>query len=626
MKPMLISLLLLTCVFSRESNTAYFPKWKLEVKNEFGTEEEIVLRAGQFTKVTFVVTNENDYTFYDRFFDTSEFKIFLQDDNLVTLEESYEITPFNSLEYTTYIGLNCENQINAEEYTFTFSVEEKENSDEDTPKLNVVPTSVKIDKTPQKLTLTPVLSTLLEHSFNLVKLKEKIYNINPIVITSSASDVNSNFEEISIPEFYPLHEPKENELIFSPFCTNKKLEESKDEKEFTYHLELSSDKQCFYLNEESTELNIKVIKGEPQSFNDKTFEDFLASKENVTPEFDKTNNIQIKINVPFAPLIYLCSLFQSDSYFSGMVFIYDEILTTGEYILKFDDLQSEKEYNGMCFLSNNDETENKIENSDESMIYFLDLIPSKDFNRKPECVEFNFASNSDSNNLNMFGAMAEKYCFDVMNEGEPIQIRITGSARCLFIQDEEESEMRNKVKICARAGPFNRDLKYKKENEEVYFKRNFKKFVNNLSDGQKIEENLGLSGLIVESTNRVSYKEREEVKNEEKVFEEKEVEKEDKIEKEAEKVEEDKQGEEKEDKVEKKEEVEKDEDEKNEVIEKKENKKEEDKVLLHEIEKDEEDKVEKEEDKKEVKKDKKKKQDNKIEEVLNKMLNIRGQK
>ena len=244
MKSMLISLLLLTCVFSRESNTAYFPKWKLEVKNEFGT-EGIVLRAGQYTKVTFVVTNENDYTFYDRFFDTSEFEIFLEDDNLVTLEESYEISPFNSLEYTTYIGLNCENQINAEEYTFTFSVNEEENSDEDTPKLKVVPTSVKIDKTPQKLTLIPVLSTLLEHSFNLLKLKEKIYNMETLHITASTSDDNSQLEEIKISKFEPLIGPKENGLIITPFCTNVALEESEDEKEFTYHLELSGDNQCF---------------------------------------------------------------------------------------------------------------------------------------------------------------------------------------------------------------------------------------------------------------------------------------------------------------------------------------------------------------------------------------------
>jgi hypothetical protein len=212
------------------------------------------------------------------------------------------------------------------------------------------------------------------------------------------------------------------------------------------------------------------MKGEPQTFTDKNYEDFLDSKENVTPEFDKTNNIQIKINVPFTPLIYLCSLYQSISDLSGLVVFYDEILTTGEYILKFDDLQSEKEYEGFCLFMNDDEyIEGQhvfIGKYQESIVHFSHLIPSKDFNRKPECVEFNFASNSDSNNLHMFGAMAEKYCFDVMNEGEPIQIRITGSAECLFIQDEE-SEMRNKVKICARAGPFNRDLKYKKENEEV---------------------------------------------------------------------------------------------------------------------------------------------------------------
>jgi hypothetical protein len=147
MKYILVSLFLVTYIFSRDINSAYFPKWKLEVKNEFGTDEEIVLKAGQYTKVTFVVSNENDYTYYERFFDSSKFRIFLNDDNLVTLKEEYEINPFESLEYTTYIGLNCENQINTKEYSFTFSSKEEENSDENTPKLKVVSTTVKIDKT-----------------------------------------------------------------------------------------------------------------------------------------------------------------------------------------------------------------------------------------------------------------------------------------------------------------------------------------------------------------------------------------------------------------------------------------------------------------------------------------------
>ena len=55
---------------------------------------------------------------------------------------------------------------------------------------------------------------------------------------------------------------------------------------------------------------------------------------------------------------------------------------------------------------------------------------------------------------------AEKYCYDIMNEGEPIQIRITGSAECTVIQDDdndevnidEEPEIRRKFTICAKAG------------------------------------------------------------------------------------------------------------------------------------------------------------------------------
>ena len=57
-----------------------------------------------------------------------------------------------------------------------------------------------------------------------------------------------------------------------------------------------------------------------------------------------------------------------------------------------------------------------------------------------------------------------------MNEGEPIQIRITGSAECEYIQDEIEEEnkkankkfdIRKKYKICAKPGPFNKDVEYR---------------------------------------------------------------------------------------------------------------------------------------------------------------------
>ena len=631
MKYILATLFLITYIFSRDINTAYFPKWKLEVKNEFGTDEEIVLKAGQYTKVTFVVSNENDYTYYERFFDNSKFRIFLNDENLVTLEEEYEINPFESLEYTTYIGLNCENQINTKEYSFTFSSKEEENSDENIPKLKVVSTTVKIDKTPQKITLTPVSTSLLEHSVSHFILKEIIYNIKPIYIDSRESDDNFFLNSVELPEFTSEEAKFENQLLMDRFGTEKSLENLKGATEFTYHLELSEDNQCFYINEESIEFTVKVKEGEPQLFTDKNDEDFITSMENITPEYDKTNNIQIKVNIPFAPFLYYCIVDELHKELEGEkddgteITIYDEILTPGEYILKFDDLQSDKEYKGFCIFNNNngiEDEENSLNYSNYKIVIIGDvsqssfpshLIPSKDFNRKTQCADFIFAPNSDSNNLNLFGPIAEKYCYDIMNEGEPIQIRITGSAECTFIQDDdneeinkdEESEIRRKFTICAKAGPFNRDLKYKKEGEKVLFKENFDKFVDNLSNGQKIEDNLGLSGLIVEST----YREKRFSINEEKVEEEKEVEKEDKIEKEVEKVEEDKKEKEaekvEEDKKEKEVQKEKEEDKVEKEKEKLEEEKDsEDKNELEKEVKEEEDKVEKEEDKREEERDK----------------------
>ena len=565
------------------------PKWKLEVKNEFGSDEEIVLRAGQYTKVTLIVSSESDYTYYERFFDFSSYEIYIEDQNIVSLEEKYEILPYKQLEYTTYIGLECINEIYTEEYTFTFSVKTKNEKllEESIPKLKIVPTSVKINQTPQKLTLIPVNSTINEYSSSQLKLKEKINNIDLIMIKSRNQDDNYYFESASI---VFSEDNYENKLVFlSSFGTKVSLKELEGENQFTYFLEFynSKDEKCFYLNEDSKKLTINIKKGISKDFNEKYVKEIISSIENVTPKYDKTNNIQIKINIPFAPVYYKCMINFKENEEEGKKILYDIFTTPGEKILKFDGLQANKEYEGNCFFDNLDST---FINSKSRFVFisFGDvdksdfkskLIPSKDFNRITQCVEFNFASNSDTTSLNFFGPIAEQYCFDSMNEGEPIQIRITGSAECEYIQDEIEEEnkkankkfdIRKKYKICAKPGPFNKDVEYKNKGVQERFKKNFDKFIEKLSDGDKIEENLGLEGLIVESKN--IYKEvlvlekklnieieeekeeeegKEEGKKEEKVKEEEKEEKlEDKIEEQKEEEKEEKKEEEKEEKKE----------------------------------------------------------------------------
>ena len=78
-------------------------------------------------------------------------------------------------------------------------------------------------------------------------------------------------------------------------------------------------------------------------------------------------------------------------------------------------MQSNKEYKGFCILNNNNGIEDQENNLNYKVVIIGNagnalqssfpshLIPSKDFNRKTQFADFIFASNSDSNNLNLFG-------------------------------------------------------------------------------------------------------------------------------------------------------------------------------------------------------------------------------
>ena len=59
MKSILFLLFLIKCVLFRDSRAGYFPKLKIEVKNELRTDEKIVSKAGQYTKVRFIGVNED---------------------------------------------------------------------------------------------------------------------------------------------------------------------------------------------------------------------------------------------------------------------------------------------------------------------------------------------------------------------------------------------------------------------------------------------------------------------------------------------------------------------------------------------------------------------------------------
>ena len=98
--------------FSISSTISPKSNWKLDVKNENMTNETIIVKPNQYTKVILVVSHEDDLDILDYSFDRSKFTIELEDnDHLHLYGEKMIITPSASLEYIAYIGLECEYDI-----------------------------------------------------------------------------------------------------------------------------------------------------------------------------------------------------------------------------------------------------------------------------------------------------------------------------------------------------------------------------------------------------------------------------------------------------------------------------------------------------------------------------------
>ena len=82
--------------------------WKLSIKDEENKSSLINLLPGIFTKVTLSLTNENGEETFDDSKSPISFKISLKNKNLVSVSDSYTLTPSESLVYSVYIGIKCE--------------------------------------------------------------------------------------------------------------------------------------------------------------------------------------------------------------------------------------------------------------------------------------------------------------------------------------------------------------------------------------------------------------------------------------------------------------------------------------------------------------------------------------
>ena len=274
--------------------------WVLEIKNEFGNNEPIIFKGGRYSIVTFIVTHESGKFYLDRSFDKSMFKIALNDSNFKTFEDYYIINPSESLEYSTYIGLNCDNNIQNNEYILNFEIKAYYIAQS---VLKIKPCKVLIDKSKSIITLEPVSLNLPQLGGSFFKLKEKLYNINNIYIVPRKEDKFVSYDTALSAEIDSFslktmnkYEYKDGYLIDFKFGTKSTLNKLGKNRSLKFELEIyeESEVKCFMVNENYTKVNFNVTDENTDKINKTVIETIEYYFQEVTPEFDYSNNFQIK--------------------------------------------------------------------------------------------------------------------------------------------------------------------------------------------------------------------------------------------------------------------------------------------------------------------------------------------
>ena len=194
------------------------------------------------------------------------------------------------------------------------------------------------------------------------------------------------------------------------------------------------DSKWFKLSDESQSFNLTINQNELVTLNDSVKEAIVYTIENVTPKRDLTNNIQINMTIPVAPVLIDCRLDGEGNNEEGDSIKYrDYILQSGPYLLKFDDLNSNNEYKGECkfYSVNFNKTEIKITiGNNKDYDFVTPLYPSRTNSSIPQCLEFTFTSQDEEklrDKVKKFTDLAEKLCHKTMTEDENIISRIMGN-------------------------------------------------------------------------------------------------------------------------------------------------------------------------------------------------------
>ena len=468
-----------------------FNNWKLV----FNEGDQITIIPGVFTKIL-IKLEQDQNNFWSENIEETIFKLSLKDKNFVFIEEKITLNSTESLVYSTYLGLKCINSIEGDEYTLKIKVSSTAN---DKSYDSTISLSININRVPTPINLSTVTKSMPEKSFNYFKLNNEIYNVDEIEfetktdLDSNAIDLNElEISSFSDREILSEDNPANHAIIFDDeFGLRKKSQEfGKNNFAINIYFKNTNLSTCFSLP--NSQFNLSIEKDIPENIDDKVKNSIKDCIKDQTYNYDITNSIKLNTFIPVAPVILTCefklnSLIDEEIETDKYNAIYKNFITEkGNIDIIVNNLKENEEYYASCEISNTNYGEKKeieitignFDGADKS----IQLIPSKDYNRQPQCARFYFEKKIDLSIITKgFQFKVINYCYYIMKKDESILTKGLPTILCQLTESSQDY-----ITICVAPLPLYNLGKYFSLEDKETFNKAFSQFVsetqNNYND------------------------------------------------------------------------------------------------------------------------------------------------
>ena len=473
---MFLTILKLSLIKAHNSDPS---NWILDIKNENYTDDLIELRPGVLKKIILSIRHQTSIINWDKdSIDKVNFTIASKDPcNIILYPNKYlYLIPYESFDYIIYVGLSCNHQICSTEYDLDFTLIEKRFLDGkyiDNVNLIINPIKIKINNNPTLIDIEPIETIIPARSYSLFKLKNEIYNIEGLTIKPEGCYSKEKFEieTIYIKSFKDrkiLNKEiiDDNGILFDQkFGVLSDYQGLDGETNIAFSLALDYSNQnkrkCFEINPKYKNVNLVINKQDKIFLNYPIKEALLNSIENITPEKDKTNNIQVKINLPVSPVLIECDLYgDGEDEEQDIIHYKDYILNSGIKIIKFNNLNSNNEYKGKCIFSSATFPASGFTitmGNEKDKEFISPLFPSKSLYGQPQCLEYKFTSTNLKTleeQIEKFSELILWFCNTRMIYDENNRIyTIKKNFICEIPELENADKKNNKVTICIGPSP-----------------------------------------------------------------------------------------------------------------------------------------------------------------------------